>query len=143
MSKGRLLGILTSVICIILVSVSCGSCGPTNTGKTTTNYTLTTSPDDASHGSVTGGAIYASGTSVQLTATANSGWKFDHWSGDLAGSSSSSAVTMDSAKEITANFVKKAPFPWWWILVGIALLVPTLIIVIVAYLVATRRTGRS
>ena len=78
-----------------------------------------------------------------MKATAAKGYRFDHWSGDLTGSSSSATVTMDSAREITANFVKKTPFPWWWIFVGIALLVPALIIVRVAYLVVTRRAGRA
>ena len=86
---------------------------------------------------------YAIGTEVIVKATAAKGYRFDHWSGDLTGSSSSATVTMDSAREITANFVKKTPFPWWWIFVGIALLVPALIIVRVAYLVVTRRAGRA
>ncbi len=34
MSKGRLLGILTSVVCIVLVSVGCGSSGSGGTGGT-------------------------------------------------------------------------------------------------------------
>lgn len=76
---------------------------------------------------------YAAGTAVMLKATATKGYRFDHWSGDLTGSSSSAAVTVDSAKEITANFVKKAPFPWWWIVVGIVLLFPVLVIARIAY----------
>lgn len=86
---------------------------------------------------------YAAGTEVNVKATAAKGYRFDHWGGDLTGSSSSATITMDSAREITANFVKKAPFPWWWIVIGIVLLFPVLIIVRVAYVVVTRRTGRA
>jgi len=47
---------------------------------------------------------YASGASVQLTATPNSGYKFTSWSGDASGSVSPLTVIMNSDKNITANF---------------------------------------
>jgi len=122
-----------------------------NANKTITalfNATVTVISDPVGGGTVSlepaqpaGG--YAADTEVKVTATALKGYRFDHWSGDLTGSISSTTVTMDSAREITANFVKKTPFPWWWIVVGIVLLVPMLIMVRVAYVVATRRTGRA
>ena len=38
------------------------------------------------------------------------GWTFDHWSGDLAGSTNPHSVTMDSlAKNVTANFIELPP----------------------------------
>jgi len=48
---------------------------------------------------------YASGTSVVLTATANSGYTFTGWSGDASGSVSPLTVIMNSNKNITANFI--------------------------------------
>jgi hypothetical protein len=51
------------------------------------------------------GEYFEPGTPVTLTATPMAGWRFDHWSGDLTGSSSSATVTMDAAKTVTANFV--------------------------------------
>ncbi|SPF54062.1 exported hypothetical protein [Candidatus Sulfopaludibacter sp. SbA4] len=48
--------------------------------------------------------FYDGGTPVQLTATANSGYQFDHWSGDLAGSNSSQQLTMNAPHSVTANF---------------------------------------
>ena len=43
------------------------------------NYTLTAVPDNASHGSVTGGESYAYGDTVELTALASSGYRFARW----------------------------------------------------------------
>ena len=47
---------------------------------------------------------YNSGATVQLTATANSGYTFTSWSGDANGSLNPLTVTMNSDKNITANF---------------------------------------
>jgi len=54
-------------------------------------------------------ASYASGTSVQLTATANSGYIFTGWSGDITGTANPVTVTMNSNKTITANFTSVSP----------------------------------
>ena len=43
-------------------------------------YTVTVVANDATMGSVTGGGQVMEGTTVQLSATANSGYHFDHWS---------------------------------------------------------------
>jgi internalin A len=51
---------------------------------------------------------YSSGTSVRLTAIPDSGWEFFGWSGDLAGKANSVDLVMNSDKEITANFIRKA-----------------------------------
>lgn len=47
---------------------------------------------------------YSYGTDVLLTAVADPGWAFDHWSGDLSGSANPSTITMDGDKTVTANF---------------------------------------
>ena len=47
---------------------------------------------------------YDSGTSVNASASANSGFDFDRWSGDCSGTSPSTSVYMDSNKTCTANF---------------------------------------
>ena len=47
---------------------------------------------------------YASGTSVQLTATPNTGFQFTGWSGDASGSANPLTVLMNGNKNITANF---------------------------------------
>jgi len=72
-------------------------------------YTLTTSVSPPGSGSVSlnpAGGTYTSGTNVSLTASAASGWKFDHWGGDASGSSNPVTITMDSNKSVTAYFVQ-------------------------------------
>jgi len=49
---------------------------------------------------------FSGGTSVTLEAVADSGWKFDGWSGDETWSGSQLIVTMDTPKSITATFTQ-------------------------------------
>ena len=51
------------------------------------------------------GGSYAAGTVVTLTATADPGWGFSGWSGDLTGSTNPATITMDADKNVTATFV--------------------------------------
>ncbi|MCX7703854.1 MAG: PKD domain-containing protein, partial [Planctomycetota bacterium] len=48
---------------------------------------------------------YSSGTILQLTASAASGYGFYQWSGDASGNTNPLTVTMNSYKNITAEFV--------------------------------------
>ena len=50
-------------------------------------------------------AAYVNGTPVELTANAEPGWMFDHWEGDLTGSTNPDALLMDGPKTVTAVFV--------------------------------------
>src|SRR5665213_788833 len=80
----------------------------TYTAVAPTTYTLTLNANSA-QGSVSAsptasGNIYNSGSVVQLTAYANTGYNFTDWSGDLTGSISPTNITMNSSKTITANF---------------------------------------
>jgi len=69
-------------------------------------HTLSTAVDG--QGSVTtetGDGSYAMGTSVMITATPESGWQFDGWSGDVDDpTSATTSVSIDSAREVTAIF---------------------------------------
>jgi hypothetical protein len=83
-------------------------------------YTLTMAVSPAGSGTTTpsvGTHSYAAGTVVTITATAASGYDFSYWSGDASGTSSTTTVTMNADKSITANFVAEAPseggFAWW------------------------------
>ncbi|MBN1281145.1 MAG: hypothetical protein JXA00_05805 [Candidatus Thermoplasmatota archaeon] len=70
-------------------------------------YTLTVTIDGS--GAVTlnpPGGVYDSGTVVQLTANENPGWSFDHWSGDLTGSTNPATITMNGNKAVTAHFTQ-------------------------------------
>jgi len=59
----------------------------------------TTDPSPGSH-------IYTDGYQVTITPSPASGYRFDYWSGDASGTSSTITVTMNSDMNITANFVK-------------------------------------
>ena len=76
---------------------------------TLNSYTLTTQVSPAGVGNVTRDPDYPSythGTSVELTAMANAGYAFSHWSNDASGSDNPLTVVMDSAKTVTANFIQ-------------------------------------
>jgi uncharacterized repeat protein (TIGR02543 family) len=81
------------------VTVSQGSIDPPPQYSLTVNTvgsgSVTKNPDQAT---------YASGSSVQLTATPAAGWAFSGWSGDLSESANPASITMDSNKEVTATF---------------------------------------
>ena len=50
------------------------------------------------------GGTYSAGTVVTVTATANSGYQFDSWSGDLSGSVNPQTIVMDADKSVQAIF---------------------------------------
>jgi len=107
------------------VNVSGGGAGnsPTASDQTTINpgpqYVLTTVVSPSADGSVTPNPTnspylaanhYYPGTTVTLTATANTGYNFSTWSGNNAGDLSSTSanpttVTMNHDETVTANFV--------------------------------------
>ena len=66
-------------------------------------FSLTVSTDGS--GTVSpGSGDYEEGTEVELTATADPGWSFIGWEGDLSGTTNPQTITMDSDKEVTAVF---------------------------------------
>jgi len=52
---------------------------------------------------------YNFGENVELTATPNSGYAFDSWSGDATGSTNPITVLMDQNKTVTANYTELPP----------------------------------
>jgi uncharacterized repeat protein (TIGR02543 family) len=72
------------------------------------SYTLTINIDPVVGGSVDAvpSPPYYYGDVVTLTASANPGYTFDHWSGDASGTSLTTTVTMDSDKTVTAHFTQ-------------------------------------
>ena len=56
-------------------------------------------------GSVSGGGSYEGNSQVTITATANTGYMFSGWSGDLSSTQSTTSVTISQNTEITANFL--------------------------------------
>ncbi len=66
---------------------------------------LTAEVNIANAGLVTGAGNYYEGETATLTATANEGYTFVSWSGDVSSTDSTVTVETDSAKNIKANFV--------------------------------------
>jgi hypothetical protein len=55
-------------------------------------------------------SCYPNGTTVELNATADIGWEFSHWSGDILGGENPIIVSMTNDYDITAVFTRKGPF---------------------------------
>ncbi|MBO7570706.1 MAG: T9SS type A sorting domain-containing protein [Bacteroidales bacterium] len=74
--------------------------------ETIPNYTITATPDEEEHGSVTGSGSYPMLTVVTLTATPAEGYIFEKWSDDDA--TNPRVITVTSDVTLTANFVESA-----------------------------------
>ncbi len=70
------------------------------------NYTVTATPDNEEHGSVTGGGSYPMLTEVTLEAIPAEGYVFEKWSDDDA--TNPRTFTLTSDVTLTANFVESA-----------------------------------
>ena len=69
-------------------------------------YTLGVTAAPTEGGIVTGAGDYCRNSVQDVTATANTGWEFVDWTGDVADSgAASTTVTMDGAKAVVANFI--------------------------------------
>ena len=84
----------------------------TYTANFTTEYQLTTVASPSAHGSVspTSGQYYASGASIPVTATANSGFTFNNWTStggsfDSTTSASTNFHMPAAATTVTGNFI--------------------------------------
>jgi uncharacterized protein (TIGR03437 family) len=88
-------------------SITVGATPTTYTASFKTQYQLTISASPGAGGAVTpaSGVFYDSGTSVPISATANSGYSFTGWSGSVAApASASTTVTMNAPQTVTASF---------------------------------------
>ncbi len=54
---------------------------------------------------------YVDGTTVELTASPDSGWEFIGWSGDLSGDTNPETLLMDADKTVTATFEELPKIP--------------------------------
>ena len=84
------------------------------TGSTATKYTISISVTPSGSGYVTGGGTYTSGTSVELRAIPNAGYKFSKWSDGktdnpltikVSGNQSFTAEFVESSSEIIGDVV--------------------------------------
>ena len=101
------------------VSISSGA-NTTDSGTYTVvspaSYTLTLNPGGGDMGCIvnqpfgTGsGNIYSPGAVVQLTASANPGYHFVSWSGDVSGTGNPTSITMNGNRSVGANFAYGDP----------------------------------
>ena len=90
---------------IAAVPINPAAVGPTH------NLTMAVSPSGTGSTSPAVGVhAYVEGTVVNISAIPNSGYQFDHWTGDVADpDSASTTVTMNSDKTVTAYFVEAPP----------------------------------
>jgi uncharacterized repeat protein (TIGR02543 family) len=103
------------LLCVsVVLMFSCAAkdriSSPTSS-NTTTTYTLTVVVNPQGAGSVTisptsSDGKYAAGTQVTLVATANTGYTFSNWSGDVTGTTNPTTITMNSNKVVVANFTQ-------------------------------------
>ncbi len=85
-----------------------GSGSSAFTANFDTQYRLTVGTNPSGAGTVSKNPNQEwikTGTSVSLTATANSGYNFSNWTGSKSGSNNPLSFTMNSAVSVTANFV--------------------------------------
>lgn len=77
------------------------------TSASATSYIVSAAPNNASMGSVTGGGTYDAGATVTLTATANCGYQFSHWTdsyGNVVSSDATYTFTVTGNGSFTAVF---------------------------------------
>ena len=111
MARMRMRALVVPLVLMLVSSFSaCQSSAP-ETNPTEMQYTLTMAASPAGGGTTSPGVgshTYDAGTVVNLSATANAGYQFSHWSGDANGTSPSTTVTMDGNKSVTASFANLA-----------------------------------
>ena len=74
-----------------------------------TEYLLTSNVSPAAGGSITAGGWFGVGTVQSIGASANAGYQFAGFSGDLTGLTSPQNLTMNAPKNVVANYSTLAP----------------------------------
>lgn len=95
-------------------------------------YPLELTVEPAGRGTVSisqlpGQAGYAQGTVLTLTAEPAHGYKFERWGGSVSGSENPLTIMVSSQQTITAHFVDRGPFAWYYIaaaVLGAMILLP-------------------
>lgn len=106
MKRIRYLTLLWMLLCGIIAKAQFNPTNPTEPGQLTSKLVLNVSPSGA--GSASGGGDFVPGTSVTVTASASTGWKFVKWTnGNGTEVSSNKSYTFTKASEtetLTAHF---------------------------------------
>lgn len=99
-----------------------GCAGPLEITVNSSTYSKGSTTINSSFGSVTTSATGTSaGTTVNVTATAAEGYRFDGWSGAINGSESTMSFVAGSSEPITARFSKASSSTWTWAMIGVIL----------------------
>ena len=87
-------------------TITTPSSGSTYTANFKTQYSLSASSSPSGGGTVSPSGLnwYDSGQPVSVLATANAGYDFLNWTGNLTGSNNPESVTMTGPRSVTANF---------------------------------------
>ena len=100
--------LISLLIGIFLFAPGCGttdSGGGDDDPPETTTYTLSTSVAPQGGGSVSpASGTFDEGTNVSVEATANDGWVFDSWTGDIQSTDNPLNFSITSNTSLTANF---------------------------------------
>ena len=98
------------VICLLLMTGCASGTGPGGNGDDggddpPTTYTLTVNVDPSGSGTVDpSSGTFEEGTSVTVEASANEGWEFGQWTGDLQSSDNPLTFTINQNTTLTAGF---------------------------------------
>ena len=93
-----------SILCSLVLFTNCGE-EDAAAIETNSKATLTVTASPSEGGSVSPqGGTYDAGTTVEVTATANTDYSFSGWAGDFEGSSNPVTLTMLTDQTLTANF---------------------------------------
>lgn len=84
-----------------------------NFSAVSTQFTVNTSSNPSAGGTTTGNGTFNSGSSVTVTAIANSGYSFSNWTenGNIVSTSSSYSFTINSNRNLLANFTVLSSLP--------------------------------
>ena len=93
-----------SILCSLVLFNACSE-DDANAIEANSKATLTVTASPSEGGSVSPqGGTYDAGTTVEVTATANTDYSFTNWTGDFEGSSNPVTLTMLTDQTLTANF---------------------------------------
>jgi hypothetical protein len=81
----------------------------TYTANYLTQYLLTTAVNPPGSGSITAGGWFDAGTTLSISASANTGYTFSSFSGSLTSASSPVSITINAPANVVANFAAMAP----------------------------------
>ncbi len=100
-----------TIVCLVFALLFQAGCIPNVNDVITEYHTLTVNISPAGKGTVTpNGGSFADGDKILLDAvSAANGWKFTRWEGDSVGVRSSTLITMDGDKTVTAVFEPNDP----------------------------------